>query len=71
MGRNQYWSIEQCRWEPVEPAAVHWSLQRCRWEPPGPAADALATPWSVFASRQPPAVEVPQQRRPRTAPAET
>ena len=70
MSKGTYWSVEQCRWEPCGPEPeLHWSVQRCRWEPVGPAADALATPWSVFAAA-PPESPVPQQRRPEPAPVE-
>ena len=63
MSAQEYWSVEECRW--VRGAAapgLHWSVQRCRWEPPGPEADALATPWSMFAARA--GGDVPEQRAP-------
>ena len=70
MDKSSYWSVEHCRWETSRPqAGVHWSVQRCRWEPCGPVADALATPWSVFAAGQEP-VEVPAQRTVQGAPVE-
>ena len=70
MNGSTYWSLEHCRWEPSRPPTdAYWSVQRCRWEPSGAVADALATPWSIFAAAQPPTA-VPDQRRPQGAPVE-
>ena len=45
----------------------YWSVQRCTWERCARVADALATPWSVFAAAQQ-APEIPTQRPAQGAP---